>query len=114
MEIGFVNLKVSCVIGVLEHERQFEQILEADVVIEMDVGEAVKTDDVSLTVGYDHLAELFAAHARKGRYLLVETLVSEFRDLIVERYPQIRGGSIEIRKPSAIPMANAAVVRLKW
>jgi dihydroneopterin aldolase len=114
VEIGFVNLKVSCIIGVLEHERHREQILEADLAVEVDVSQAVASDDVSLTVGYDDLAEQFISHAKNGRYLLVETLVSEYRALICRSYPQIDGGVIEVRKPAAIPMADAAVVRLRW
>ncbi len=114
MEIGFEGLRIPCVVGVLDHERQREQVIEADLMVQIDVQEAVMTDDISLTIGYDILADLLINHSREGKFLLLETLVTEFRNVLGEKYPQISGGSITVRKPGALPLAAAAVVRLRW
>lgn len=114
MEIGFRNLRVSCIIGILDRERSEEQIIEADLMISIDVDEAVRTEDIGLTISYVDLAELFASHARSGCFQLLETLVGEFRNLLQQRYNGISGGSLEVRKPSALADADAAVVRLRW
>ncbi len=114
MEVGFVNLKVSCIVGIHHDERLREQIIEADVMVDIDVEDAVKDDDIGKTTSYSELARLFGEHAGEGRYQLLETLTSEFKDKLVLLHGEIRGGSIEVRKPSALADADAAVVRLKW
>lgn len=114
MELGFINLQTSCIIGCLDKERIAEQPIQADVEIRLNTQQAAAEDDINLTVGYDVLAQMFEGIAKQGKFLLLETLATEFQRELMGTYPHITGGVICIRKPLAIPNADAGFVRLRW
>lgn len=111
LTIGFRGLKTRCIIGVHEAERQQEQVVESDLEILVDLPAA---DTIDNTVDYSALAELFSAHARAGRFFLLESLAHTFQALLMERFPAIYAGKIELRKPAALPEADHALARLEW
>ena len=63
-------LEVTCIIGVLDHERVTPQPLRIDVDIEIDLTEAGRTDDLSTTVHYGEVAIALADLARSTQYQL--------------------------------------------
>ena len=113
IKLGFHGLKTNCIIGVLEQERQQEQLVESDLMITVNVSATID-DDVQQTVDYRQLATLFADHARRGKYYLLESLAVGFQTLLMDTHPNIQAAMLEIRKPTAIPSADSAFVRLEW
>ena len=50
------DLRVSCIVGVLPHERTTHQTVALDVSMDLDLAEAVKTENVHATVDYAETA----------------------------------------------------------
>lgn len=108
--VGFRNLRVHCIVGVLPHERETPQDLFIDLDAATDIEDAAGTDDVRHAVDYSALAEAVARIATEGRFLLLERLVVVAADAVLARWPAVSAVTIECRKPAAIPGAAAAVV----
>lgn len=108
--VGFRNLRVHCIIGVLPHEREAPQDLFIDLDAATDIADAADTDDVRHAVDYAALAEVASRVAVEGRFLLAERLVVAIADAVLARWPAVSAVTIECRKPAAIPAAAAAVV----
>ncbi|AHC15784.1 hypothetical protein L21SP2_2431 [Salinispira pacifica] len=141
MTVGFQGLKISCIIGILEHERLTAQDIFCDLQVDIDVSpgagiseearssrgsspsEYARTentaaehtsDELSSTLDYRGLAEFAANFAVQGKYGLLENLAEDMISALQQRHPRIRSGMLEIRKPHAIADAEAALIRVKW
>lgn len=130
MTIGFQKLKISCIIGILEHERQTEQDIFCDLEVDVDVDLDRDTDrdtdgekdpargqdsgETASTLDYRELADFAADTAVSGSYRLLENLAADMIKGLQLQYPNIRAGTLEIRKPRAIADAQAALIRVKW
>lgn len=101
-QIGFQDLKVKCIIGLLEEERLSEQLLSIDL--------AVETKDY---IDYTELANLVRLMAETGQFLLLETLADETIKALYKKWPSIEEVSITIKKPRALSEAAYAFVRMK-
>lgn len=108
--VGFRDLRVRCIIGVLPHEREQPQDVILTVLVETDITQAAASDDVACAIDYAAIA----AHARdtavQGRYQLLERLVDVLAETILRRWPGADSVFVEARKPAAIAGAAAAVV----
>lgn len=110
--IGVEGLEITCIIGVLPHERTAEQTLRVDVEIDRSIEVAARDDDVAETVDYVAIADVVTELAVEGRFELLETLAARAVDLMIERFDAERA-AIKIMKPAAIPAARHATVRLE-
>lgn len=109
--IGLKNLRVDCVVGIYDFERTGEQPLFVDVEVDAPFDPAADSEHVDSTVDYDHLAKLLTDLAVERRYQLIETFARDALDAILERWASVAAARIEIRKPQAVPAADASFVR---
>lgn len=90
-------LCVSCIIGVLDHERVTPQPIRIDADIEIDLSEAGRTDDLSATVHYGEVAIALANLARSTQYQLLERLAEHMTRVVLE-FPRVLAVDLRVTK----------------
>jgi 7,8-dihydroneopterin aldolase/epimerase/oxygenase len=98
----FVNgLVLHAFHGVMPHEAKVGQPFTLDLVLDIDLAEASRTDTLKTTVSYDRLVAVASEAFRARRYRLVEAAAGAVADAVLDRYPQVRGIRVTVRKPHA-------------
>lgn len=98
--------------GVLEHERTGGQLFVVDVELDVDIAQAVASDDVEHTVNYAQVAELVEDYVTGEPVQLIETLADRMVEAILQRFDRVSSVTLTVHKPQApIPadFANVAV-----
>ena len=110
--IGIEELRISCIVGILPHERIKEQELIIDIELDLDFSNMEREQNIEDTVDYAELADWLEAWIQEKKFLLLETLAAQTVQQMFSRYPRIESIRLKIRKPAAIPKARAAVVSI--
>jgi len=98
----FVNgLVLHAFHGVMPHEAKVGQPFRLDLVLDIDLAEASRTDTLNATVSYETLVKIASAAFCTRRYRLVEAAAGAVADAVLARYPQARGVRVTVRKPHA-------------
>lgn len=108
---GLLNLHVPCVVGIYDHERKGPQPLYVDIEVDYDWSLAVATDEMVHGVDYDGLAATITQVAQDGRFALLETLIVRCAEACLKNFPVLTSVRLTVRKPEAVPAANASFVR---
>ena len=104
-KISLENIRLYGHHGATTNERELGQRLDIDVEITADLSEAVKHDDMKLTVNYDKVFKLVEAEVTRERYHLLETLAEKLAHDILKQFPATEV-LVRIRKPT-VPIAGA-------
>jgi dihydroneopterin aldolase len=110
--VGFNDLAVNCIVGILDHERTVEQPVRVDVEARVTYArEAVEADDASsLSVDYSTLARRCRETIVTGRFGLLETMAMRVgEDLLRAHAPYMTAVRVRVRKPRALLDAEALV-----
>lgn len=97
--------------GVHEHERREGQTFIADVVLELSLVDAARTDDVADTVHYGELADHVAAVLSGDPADLLETVAQRIADRALA-YTRVDAVTVTIHKPQApitVPFDDVSV-----
>jgi dihydroneopterin aldolase len=98
----FVNgLVLHAYHGVMPHEAKVGQPFKLDLVLDIDLGEASRTDTLKHTVSYETLVKTASEAFCTRRYRLVEAAAGAVADAVLDRYPKVRGIRVTVRKPHA-------------
>jgi dihydroneopterin aldolase len=98
----FVNgLVLHAYHGVMPHEGKVGQPFVLDLVLDIDLSEASRTDQLKHTVSYELLVRTASEAFCARRYRLVEAAGGAVADAVLARYPQVRRIRITVRKPHA-------------
>jgi len=98
----FVNgLVLHAYHGVMAHEAKVGQPFKLDLVIDLDLTEAARTDTLKHTVSYDAVVKTASEAFCGRRYRLLETAAGAVADALLARYPQLRSVRVTVRKPHA-------------
>jgi dihydroneopterin aldolase len=98
----FVNgLVLHAYHGVMPHEGKVGQPFVLDLVLDIDLADASRTDKLKHTVSYDLLVKTASEAFCARRYRLVEAAAGAVADAVLDRYPPIRSIRITVRKPHA-------------
>ena len=98
----FVNgLVLHAYHGVMPHEAKVGQPFTLDLVLDIDLREASRTDMLKATVSYESLVKTASEAFRARRYRLVEAAAGAVADAVLERHAQVRGIRVTVRKPHA-------------
>ena len=108
--IKVADLRVTCIVGILPHERENEQDLLVDVELGHDFGAPADTEDVTTTVDYAEVSEVLTDWIRERRFQLIETMAVEGCDLILDRWPGVTRVKLTIKKPDAVEAAAHTAV----
>jgi dihydroneopterin aldolase len=87
--------------GVMQHEAKVGQSFKLDLMLDLDLTEASRTDKLVHTVGYDQVVDVASKAFCVRRYRLVEAAAGAVADAILDRFPQVAAVSVTIHKPHA-------------
>jgi dihydroneopterin aldolase len=110
---GLKGLRVDCVVGIYEHERQQKQTVVVDVELDYDFAAAARSDAIGDAVDYDHVAKGVTELAERRGFQLLETMAEETAGMLLERVTAVHTVRVEIRKPAAVPAADCSFVRVE-
>ena len=96
--------------GVMQHEAKVGQTFTLDMVLDLDLTEASRTDKLAHTVGYDQVVNVATEAFCGKRYRLVEAAAGAVAEAILERFPQVLRVRVTVHKPHAPIAATFAGV----
>jgi len=98
----FVNgLVIHAYHGVMPHEAKVGQPFLLDLVLDIDLAEASRSDTVKATVSYEKLVETATKAFRARRYRLIEAAAGAVAEAVLSAYPKVREIQVTVRKPHA-------------
>ena len=102
MDIIYLHgLKVDCVIGVWEWERQITQTLTIDLDMGFDISTAAKSDQLEDTLSYKDVSKRVVSFVEQSEYALVEKLIEEIAGLLLAEFP-VKWCRVKINKFGAV------------
>jgi dihydroneopterin aldolase len=87
--------------GVMQHEAKVGQTFRLDLVLEIDLAEASRTDKLKHTVSYDMVVKTASEAFCARRYRLVEAAAGAVADALLEACPAARSVRVTVHKPHA-------------
>ena len=98
----FVNgLVLHAYHGVMPHEAKVGQPFVLDIVLDIDLVEASRSDMLKHTVSYEQLVKTASEAFSTRRYRLVEAAAGAIADAVLDRYRLVRSVRVTVRKPHA-------------
>ncbi len=98
----FVNgLALHAYHGVMQHEAKVGQTFKLDLMLDIDLAEASRTDMLKHTVSYDKVVQTATEAFCSRRYRLVEAAAGAVAEAVLEHYPQVRRIRVTVHKPHA-------------
>ena len=98
----FVNgLVLHAYHGVMPHEAKVGQPFRLDLLLDIDLAEAARSDTVKTTVSYDKLVKVASEAFCARRYRLIEAAAGAVADAVLDRYPRVRSVRVTVHKPHA-------------
>ena len=110
---GLKGLRVDCVVGVYDVEREHPQPIDIDIELDYDIAAAADSDHVSDAVDYDRVAEGTTHLLKRRGFHLIETMAEETAAMLLEHHASVATVRLEIRKPNAVAAATCSFVRLE-
>src|SRR5580658_3424893 len=87
--------------GVMPHEAKVGQPFKLDLVLDIELAEASRTDTLKNTVSYEALVKTVSEAFCARRYRLVEAAAGAVAQAVLDHYPPVRGVRVTVRKPHA-------------
>jgi dihydroneopterin aldolase len=87
--------------GVMPHEAKVGQTFSIDLVLDIDLSAAARSDIVADTVSYDRVAACASDAFLKHRYRLIEAAGGRVADAILKTFPRVNAVTVTIHKPHA-------------
>ncbi len=81
------DLRVGCIIGIWDWERQTRQTIVFDLDMGVDIRAAAASDDLHDTLDYKAVAKRVIAFVEASEFRLVETLAERVAGLILREFP---------------------------
>jgi dihydroneopterin aldolase len=98
----FINgLALHAYHGVMQHEAKVGQTFKLDLVLDIDLGEASRSDKLTHTVSYDKVVKTASEAFCARRYRLVEAAAGAVADAVLEGFPPVVGIRVTVHKPHA-------------
>jgi len=98
----FVNgLVLHAYHGVMPHEAKVGQPFVVDLMLDIDLSEASRTDKLKHTVSYEQLVKTASDAFGERRYRLVEAAAGAVADAVLDCYPKVVSVRVTVRKPHA-------------
>jgi dihydroneopterin aldolase len=87
--------------GVMQHEADVGQTFKLDLVLDIDLAEASRSDKLAHTVGYDQVVDVASRVFCASRYRLVEAAAGAVADAVLDRFAQVSAVRVTVHKPHA-------------
>jgi len=102
MDIIFLNdLRIDCVIGIWDWERQIRQTVIVDLEMAADIRRAAAGDRIDDTLNYKDVAKRLQAYVGASEFQLIETLAEKIAGIILNEFsvPWVR---VRVNKRGAV------------
>jgi dihydroneopterin aldolase len=96
--------------GVMQHEGKVGQTFRLDLVLDIDLTEASRSDKLAHTVGYDQVVDVASKAFCARRYRLVEAAAGAVAEAVLDRFAQVTSVRVTVHKPHAPIAATFADV----
>ena len=96
------RLQVETVIGICDWEREVEQLLIFDVVMDVDVAAVATSDEIVDALDYAAVAVCIESFVKESTSLLLESLLHCLGEYLIQQFPPIGKLMLTVRKPQAI------------
>lgn len=96
------GLRISCIVGILPHERELEQDLQADIVMELDLKKAALTGDLNESVDYARVCREVTDFIKHRQARLLESLAYEVCAFILKNF-KLQKVTVALTKLQAVP-----------
>jgi dihydroneopterin aldolase len=87
--------------GVMQHEAKVGQTFTLDLLLDIDLAEASRTDMLKHTVSYDMVVKTATEAFCARRYRLVEAAAGAVAEAVLERCPPVHRIRVTVHKPHA-------------
>ena len=87
--------------GVMDHEASVGQTFYIDMVLDIDLTQASRSDKIADTVGYDQVVDVASQTFCARRYRLVEAAAGATADAILSTFPAVISIRVTVHKPHA-------------
>ena len=87
--------------GVMQHEAKVGQTFRLDLVLDIDLTEASRSDKLAHTVGYDQVVEVASKAFCARRYRLVEAAAGAVAEAVLDRFSRVASVRVTVHKPHA-------------
>ncbi|MFL6797685.1 MAG: dihydroneopterin aldolase [Xanthobacteraceae bacterium] len=87
--------------GVMQHEARVGQTFSLDLVVDIDLADASRSDKLADTVGYDQVVEIASRAFCSRRYRLVEAAAGAVADAVLEKLVRVSSVRVTVHKPHA-------------
>lgn len=87
--------------GCFEEEKKNGQTFYVSAVLELDLTDAGKTDDLALTVNYGEVYDIIADVTLNYKFDLIEKLAYEITDRLLSSFQRISAVTVRVDKPKA-------------
>jgi FolB domain-containing protein len=106
------NLHIQAILGIYDWERQTPQEVIVSVSVYTRARPPARADDLAGCVNYADLADDIRTLVERARRYTVEALAEDIARLCLSR-PGVRKAKVCVKKPQAIPNADAAGVEIE-
>jgi dihydroneopterin aldolase len=87
--------------GVMPYEGKVGQTFTIDMVLDIDLSEAARSDKVADTVSYDKVVECATKAFGAQKFRLIEAAAGRVADAVLAAFPRVQGITVTIHKPHA-------------
>ena len=87
--------------GVMAHEAKVGQTFTLDLLIDIDLGHAARSDRLAHTVSYGTITEIASEAFCAQRFRLIEAAAGAVIDALLEKFPPIMKIRLTVHKPHA-------------
>jgi dihydroneopterin aldolase len=87
--------------GVMPHEAKVGQSFTLDLVVDIDLADAGRSDKVADTASYDRIVAVAAQAFCAKRYRLVEAAAGAVADAVLAQFPRANSVRVTVHKPHA-------------
>jgi dihydroneopterin aldolase/D-erythro-7,8-dihydroneopterin triphosphate epimerase len=106
------DLRLRCIIGVNDWEREKRQEVLINIEMEADCSPAGTSDDLSEAVDYRRVAKEVIALVEGSDFLLVERMAEEVAGICLKD-PKVEGVRVRVEKPGAVRFARSVGVEVE-
>ncbi len=113
MDIVFIQgLKIDCVIGVYDWEREIRQDIILDIEMSADIKAASEADHIDHTLDYKAVSKRLIEFVRDSEFQLVETLAEKITQTIIKEFG-VEKVKLTLNKGEAVTGAQGVGVIIK-
>jgi FolB domain-containing protein len=100
------------IIGINDWEREKQQDILINIILETDIRRAGVTDDIEYSVNYRTIAKKALAHAESAQRLTVEALATDIARLSLDE-PGVNKVTVRVEKPGAVRFSSSVGVEIE-